>query len=111
MTARTAGKESLDAMEGWEQIESNVDEWEGLSEKTKRDVAKVLRYRSEDDKKLFKAKATSFSVSFLLGCYPFHNVYRLLMCDRTPSLLKNQPMGVFENPLLSYRSPRSVHLV
>lgn len=107
MTARTVGKESLDAMDEWERIESSVDEWEGLSEKSKRDVAKVLRYRSEDDRKLFKAKATEFSVSFL----PINFITsRSLMWDRISSLSKTQPTGVFGNLPLSYKSPRSVLL-
>ncbi|OXB37540.1 ribosomal protein L17 [Cryptococcus neoformans] len=101
MIARTAGKESLDAMDSWEQIESSVDEWEGLSEKTKRDVAKVLRYRSEDDKKLFKAKATEFSDLVTVEDSVYGGV-------RKPALELQKPS--FRAPSLNHpRSGKHVH--
>lgn len=101
MTARTVGKESLDAMDEWERIESSVDEWEGLSEKTKRDVAKVLRYRSEDDKKLFKAKATEFSDIVTVEDSAYGGV-------RKPALELQKP--TFRAPSLNQpRSGKHVH--
>ncbi|WVQ73314.1 ribosomal protein L17 [Cryptococcus sp. DSM 104548] len=64
MTARAVGREGLDVLGDTKTPEQfqelSEGEWEELSERTRRDVGKVLRYRSEEDKAAFKEKARHF---------------------------------------------------
>ncbi|WWC70940.1 mitochondrial 54S ribosomal protein bL17m [Kwoniella pini CBS 10737] len=61
MLARTVGKEGLDLIE----LKGNLDEisndWEGLRDKTKQQVEKVLKYKNQDEIKEFKSKAKEFA--------------------------------------------------
>ncbi|ODN81901.1 ribosomal protein L17 [Cryptococcus amylolentus CBS 6039] len=64
LTARAVGREGLGVLGSYhdrgELVELSENEWEDLSEKTRRDVGKVLRYRSEEDKASFKEKAIHY---------------------------------------------------
>ncbi|WVR06509.1 ribosomal protein L17 [Kwoniella sp. DSM 27419] len=61
LLARTVGKEGLDMVERQGGIEHIGAGWEGLREKTRRQVEQVLKYRSEEEKSSFKAKAREFA--------------------------------------------------
>ncbi|ODO05102.1 ribosomal protein L17 [Cryptococcus wingfieldii CBS 7118] len=64
LTARAVGREGLDVLGSVhtreELAELSEGDWEELSERTRRDVGKVLRYRSEEDKASFKEKAKHY---------------------------------------------------
>ncbi|OCF57059.1 ribosomal protein L17 [Kwoniella mangroviensis CBS 10435] len=62
MLAREVGKSSLDLLERKGGKLDEIDEgWEGLGEKTRLKVEKVLKYKSEDEKREFKLKAKEFA--------------------------------------------------
>ncbi|OCF37167.1 ribosomal protein L17 [Kwoniella heveanensis CBS 569] len=61
MLARTVGKEGLDLVEAKGGVDTLEEGWEGLRDKTKRQVEQALKYRSEDEKAAFKAKAREFA--------------------------------------------------
>ncbi|WVO18108.1 hypothetical protein L204_105810 [Cryptococcus depauperatus] len=67
MMARAVGKESLrvhdDVSTG--RIKEPGNDWEDLDERTRSEVRKVLRYRSEEDVKKFKEKAQHFKDTLL----------------------------------------------
>ncbi|WRT67965.1 ribosomal protein L17 [Kwoniella shivajii] len=61
LLARTVGKEGLDLIEETGSLDNISEGWEGLTEKTKRQVEKVLKYRNDQEKKVFKDKAREFA--------------------------------------------------
>ncbi|WWC88655.1 ribosomal protein L17 [Kwoniella dendrophila CBS 6074] len=61
LLARTVGKESLDLLQQKGSLEEISEDWDGLREKTKQKVEKVLKFKTDDEKNQFKQKAREFA--------------------------------------------------
>ncbi|WWD18644.1 ribosomal protein L17 [Kwoniella shandongensis] len=61
LLARTVGKESLEVLEEKGDLEGVSEGWEGLREKTRKEVERILRFRSKEEQAAFKAKAREYA--------------------------------------------------
>ncbi|WVQ85017.1 hypothetical protein IAT38_007181 [Cryptococcus sp. DSM 104549] len=74
--------------------------WASLSEKTRQEVEKVLKFRSEEETQLFRAKAIDYSHLLQAESSSHHHLFRTAVTDHLP---KNRMPNGTTKPMMGRR--------